>query len=279
MDWTSKEVKLTVDAYFDMLQYELKHLKYNKTDYRNKLLPYLKGRSPGAVERKHQNISAVLSKMGLPFIKGYKPLPHYQQILEDSVADYLDKNKSPLEKDFSIFSDEIIPQKPLQKINFAELVDSEGPKPIKIKTDKEPAFKPIKINYLEREQNNRLLGLQGEELVIKYERWRLIKAGKISLADKIEWVSKDLGDGAGYDILSKNENGTDRYIEVKTTKLTKETPIYLSKTEVAFAILNAKNFFLYRIFNWDIDPQLFIKNGAYDSFCKLQALSFKGVFL
>ena len=127
-------------------------------------------------------------------------------------------------------------------------------------------------------QNNRLLGEAGEDLILKYEKWRLIEAGKMSLADKIEWVSKEQGDGAGFDILSKNTNGTDRYIEVKTTKLSKETPIYLSRTELSFATLKQKDFFLYRVFNFDTSPQFFVKNGKYESFCQLQPQTFKGYF-
>ena len=113
---------------------------------------------------------------------------------------------------------------------------------------------------------------------MNYEKYRLIKAGKENLADKIEWVSKDKGDGAGFDILSKNDNGTDRYVEVKTTKLTKETPIFLTKNEVSFATKKSNYFYLYRVFNFDTKPQLFIKHGSYDSFCKLLPQSFKGYF-
>jgi hypothetical protein len=40
-------------------------------------------------------------------------------------------------------------------------------------------------------------------VAIDYERWRLVKAGKESLVDKIEWVSQTQGDGLGFDILSK----------------------------------------------------------------------------
>ncbi len=126
---------------------------------------------------------------------------------------------------------------------------------------KEPksVYRPIKTNYLEREQNNRLLGEGGEKFVLNYERSRLTKAGKEDLADKIEWVSKELGDGLGYDILSKKEDGTDRYVEVKTTKLPKETPFYVTKNELSFAVDYAENFFFYRVYNFDTTPRLFIK--------------------
>ena len=94
--------------------------------------------------------------------------------------------------------------------------------------------RPIKINYLEREQGNQKLGEFGEDLVIKYEKWKLIKLGRTNLAEKVEWISKEEGDGAGFDILSKNLNGTDKYIEVKTTKLGKETPFSSQETSFNF---------------------------------------------
>lgn len=162
------------------------------------------------------------------------------------------------------------------KVNFEDIIGEE-PEASKV-AEHEPTYRPIKTNYLKKEQDNRSLGEQGEELVITYEKYRLVKEGKEALADKIEWVSKEKGDGMGFDVLSKNNNGTDRYIEVKTTKLSKETPIYLTKTEVSFAALRKQNFYLYRVYNFDSKPKIFIKNGEYNAFCKLLPESFKGYF-
>lgn len=276
-DWTTEEVRLIVEDYFKMLQLELSHNTYNKTFHRLSILPFLNNRSEGSIEFKHQNISAVLINMGLPYIKGYKPRFNYQkQILEKEIAQYINKYKLPLEKQFEYFADDKNIITPKTKVEFEYVID-EDPVNSEVK-ETEPLYRPTKINYLEREQNNRQLGEQGEKFVIEYERWRLINAGKENLANKIEWVSKDLGDGLGYDILSRNNNGTDRFIEVKTTKLSKETPIYLSRTEVSFATKQVKDFFLYRVFNFDARPKLFIKNGDYESFCKLIPQVYKGYF-
>lgn len=139
-------------------------------------------------------------------------------------------------------------------------------------------LKPIKINYLEKEQSNRALGLFGEELVIEFEKWNLIKVGKNNLADKIEWISKEQGDGAGFDILSKNLNGTDKYIEVKTTRLGKETPFFFSSNELQFSINKASHYHLYRLFNAERDVRLFQKNGSLDNICKSVPTMYKGYF-
>jgi len=77
------------------------------------------------------------------------------------------------------------------------------------------------------------------DVPLEYERWRLIHEGKEGLADKIKWVSQAQGDGLGFDILSRNTNGTDRYIEVKSTKLTKESPFYFTALEYDFSKRNS----------------------------------------
>ena len=165
----------------------------------------------------------------------------------------------------------------LENIPYNDFVDT----PPEAQLVKEPELTystPVKINYLEVEQNNKRLGNYGEGVVIKYERWRLLNAGKDSLADKIEWVAQTEGDWIGYDILSKNTNGTDRYIEVKTTKLGKEAPIFFSKNEYEFSSRNASSYFLYRLFNFSKKPKIFIVNGRFDDFCKFQPINFKGIF-
>ena len=274
-DWSKEEVALIVQDYFGMLAIELQQQKYNKAAYRYGLLPLLNQRSEGSIEFKHQNISAVLVNMGLPFIKGYKPRGNYQQLLEDEVVQYLQGHRRDLEAGFERFADTVSIE-PKVKIDFEAIVGEE-PEPSKVE-EREPSYRPIKTNYLEKEQNNRRLGVSGEELVMAFEQYRLQKAGKANLAERIEWIAKEQGDGAGFDILSKNTNGTDRFIEVKTTKLTKETPIYLTRTEVSFALLKTKDFYLYRVYNFDAVPRMFIKNGPYAGFCKLRPESFKGYF-
>jgi hypothetical protein len=275
MEWTKREVRLIVEDYFRMLQLELADQAYNKTKFRNTLLPQLEKRKKGAIEFKHQNISAALINMGLPFIEGYKPLFNYQKrLLEQVISEYILQHTPQLERTFQTFAEQVV-LAPSSSINSYNILD-DAPLSSGVK-ESDPLYRPMKTNFLEKEQNNRLLGEEGEKFVIRYERIRLIEAGKENLAEKIEWVSKEFGDGLGYDILSRNTNGSDRYIEVKTTKLSKETPIYISRTELSFA-KSEKNFFLYRVFDFDTKPRLFIKNGDYDRFCTLSPQTYKGYF-
>ena len=191
------------------------------------------------------------------------------------IVQYLDENDF-WKVNFEQFTDSTIEQP--AKVDFAKWLE---PIPQLVQA-KEPAveYKPriAKVDYLAKEQANKLLGDQGEELVLQYEKWRLIKEDKAGLADSVEWISKEQGDGAGFDILSRNKNGTDRYIEVKTTKLGKYTPIYFSRNELRHSQKHESNYYLYRLFEFDKRPKMFNSRGRLDAICEVEAVSYVGRF-
>ena len=82
-------------------------------------------------------------------------------------------------------------------------------------------------------------------MVIEYEKKKLIEEDKVSYANEVKKVK----DGEGYDIFSRNLDGSEKKIEVKTTTENSETPFPISITEVAFSELNAADYSLYRVFN------------------------------
>jgi len=272
-DWSDIEIALIIEDYFSMLRSELAGESYNKTFHRHSLLPLLINRSEGSIEYKHQNISAVLAKLGQPFIIGYLPRYNYQKVLEDKVLDYLIGHKD-IENEFRIFSEkEVITPAEVQ----FDLLLVEGPE---IKEIKEPWISynrnPIKVNYLEREQNNRNLGMKGEELVLDFEKWKLKRIGKGKLADAVRWIAKEEGDGAGFDILSKYSSGKDKYVEVKTTKLSKETPFYFTQNELLFSKDHSKDYHLFRLFNFEKDTKMFTKIGSLETICNSTPVTYVG---
>ncbi|MBP6870441.1 MAG: DUF3883 domain-containing protein [Bacteroidales bacterium] len=137
---------------------------------------------------------------------------------------------------------------------------------------------PVKVNYLEREQNNRKLGMIGEKIVVEFERRKLISIGKERLADKIEWISQEQGDGAGFDILSKYPNGKDKFIEVKSTKLSKEAPFYFTRNELHFSAQHAQDYHLYRLFNLNEEAKMFIRKGDLGTICHAVPIAYQGYF-
>lgn len=275
-DWTNIEVKLIVEDYFRMLSDELSGIPINKSFHRRALLGLLNNRTEGSIEFKHQNISAVLIKLGLPFINGYKPQFNFQNLLELTIIEHLVNQEKNLETKFKEFAESS--RVFSEKIDFASIKD-EPPK-YEAKITKQSLLyskNPIKINFLELEQKNSELGKKGEDLIVNYEKWRLINLGKHNLANQVTWISQ-IDDSAGFDILSKNSDGTDRYIEVKTTKLSKETPIYFSKNEYEFSKMQSENYYLYRVFNAKSKPRFFTTNGSFDEFCTKEAVKYRGFF-
>lgn len=274
-NWTREEVELIVTEYFGMLIKEQSGLPYKKSEVRKRILPFLQNRSEASIEFKNRNISAVLARMGQPYIRGYLPAYNYQRdLLEEIVFSYI-KTHPNVESGFRIFADSL----PTTKLPNFEAFVEKMPKIRRTLEEPELTYRsPVKVNYIELEQRNLAVGKVGESIALAYERWRLIRAGKEGLAEKIEWVSQTRGDGLGFDILSRNANGTDRYIEVKATKLTKEAPFYFTSTELLFSKHHSSNFFLYRVFNLKADPKLFIANGAYDEFCNTMPTEFRGSF-
>jgi len=269
--WSDNEVELAVADYFRMLRLELTSQKYNKTSHRRALMEQLNNRSDGSVELKHQNISAVLIEMGIPYIDGYKPRFNYQRsLLPAAVADYLKSN--PQFQQLFAKDSEATPQIPSVE-DFLSAWEA-PPTPVDRRTpaQSEPRaiYNPGGINFLEREARNQLLGEAGEQFVINFERARLIRAGRESLADRIEQVSATVGPSAGFDIKSFEDNGSDRFIEAKTTKYGKSTPFFISPNELQFSRNNSSRYYLYRLFRFGPSPRLFTLNGLVEEQCTLE---------
>lgn len=282
-DWTQKEVTATVLDYMAMLKLELAGQPYNKSAFRRELLKKLDGRSNAAVEKKHQNISAVLRNMGCFWISGYKPLSNRQSSLASEVETWLDSNPemdrhalaaaeapaaTPKHLDFSHFEFTVPAQSAEMEPGFRE---HQAPYGEKLRIAQ-------KRDYAAREARNSSLGLAGEELAVQFEKYRLSKLGHDSLAAKVEHISRSQGDGLGFDILSYEPNGRERFIEVKTTTFAKETPFYASASELRFAQQNASKFFLYRLFEFKKEPKCYTLPGAIEDHCILDPVNYRCSF-
>lgn len=122
---------------------------------------------------------------------------------------------------------------------------------IKRKKNKRSQFVPKKIDWQGLNDTRSELGDQGEQFVMRYETNRVLQFAPNDVCRIIQ-LSKEQGDGAGYDILSLNDDGTERYIEVKTTKGNLDTPFYMTENEKNFFELNMNenNLFIYRVYNF-----------------------------
>lgn len=276
-DWSREEVAATVADYFAMLAHELRGEQFSKREHNRRLQALLNNRSAGAVEFKHQNISAILIEHGFPYIEGYKPRSNYQDLLRAEVIARLLADAPLMHTAAALVTAEVAPvnvERALSEILVP--APTREPRPNRAYERPVPASHPVLgVNYLERESRNASLGSAGENFVLDLEHRRLWEAGARHLADRIEHVSRTQGDGLGYDIASFDPDGAERLIEVKTTSFGAMTPFFTSKREVLVSEERAPHFQLYRVFKFREQPKVFVLPGSLRLSCELDAVQYR----
>lgn len=255
-----------------MLVLELNGQRYSKTAHAQALLLRLDGRSRQAVEFKHCNISAVMVALGYPYVQGYKPRANFQAMLLDTVASQAQDNAAVQEAAQAAV---------LRPATAAALADPgsvwvPAPQPHRVSEPPAPytpSFSAVR-DYLAQEARNRSLGRAGELFVLDLEARRLHAAGKRQLRERVEHVASTQGDGLGFDILSFEDDGRERLIEVKTTAFGELTPFYVSRNELARSQSDAPSYQIYRLFDFRNKPRLFNLSGTIDAHCQLDAVSY-----
>lgn len=273
--WSDREVELVVADYFDMLSLELGGETYIKS-HRNAALQQLTGRSKGSIEFKHQNISAVLQSLVLPWIRGYKPRANYQRALFEAIERHLERvGPSLLNATDAPAAGFVLQEAPGRSLFI------EPPPSLRQQTSAlpEPMKRLVrKFDPATRDARNRALGRRGEELVYLSEQETLSRAGRDDLARKVRWVSDVEGDGAGYDILSFDPSGAERLIEVKTTTGGQFTPFFLSENERSLAEARGDAFRLRRLYDFAQQPRAFDLVPPLEGKILLRPISYRASF-
>jgi hypothetical protein len=103
-------------------------------------------------------------------------------------------------------------------------------------------------DYDSQQKRNKQIGDRGEAIVLAMEKQRLIKARRADLVKKINHVAEH-DDSAGFDILSFENDGSDRPIEVKATSgKSLERGFFISANEVTKAS-TMSNYHIYFVFS------------------------------
>jgi hypothetical protein len=115
-------------------------------------------------------------------------------------------------------------------------------------------------------------------MVFRFEQQRLRQLDRADLAKKIRWISQEDGDGAGYDILSFDHKGEERFLEVKTTVGSQTAPFYLTRNELSFSNERPKEFRIYRLYDFSKTPKMFELAPPLEKLIRLEPLSFEASF-
>lgn len=270
--WNDDEVSATVAKYFDMWLMDLQGRPFVKAAIYRELSSRFKSRNVNSIEQKMSNISAVLVGLGYPHLRGLSPRANYQRSLVESVLAELIRRKSLDE----ILETVLTANAPLGPIDILR----EAVAPPEVITDLlhgRAMARTFKRDYLALEAANQALGLAGELAVVKREQSFLHSIGRRKLADRVEHVAQTKGDGLGYDVLSFDPTGREKWIEVKTTKYAIDVPFFVTRGEVRVSSASPELYHLYRLYGFGSakGTGLYRLEGDLEKSCKLDALSFE----
>jgi len=267
-DWTEQELDLIVADYFSMLDAEIRRAHYDKTQHRQALMSLI-DRSNSSIEFKHHNISAVLQQLDLPWINGYKPRDHFQKAIVNAIDRYLTQHPTAQH-----------PEALVGGLSERPQLFVEPPPKLEPKIIRPEAIRRLirKFDPAERDFLNRKLGHNGEEAIFHFEQQRLRQLDRSDLAKKVRWVSQEDGDGAGYDILSFDPKGGERFLEVKTTVGSQTAPFYLTRNELSFSKERPNEFRICRLYDFSKTPKMFELAPPLEKLVRLEPLSFEASF-
>lgn len=269
-DWSESEIDLIVADYFRMRDLWLRNEPFVKAHHYRAIM-VATGRSKGSVESKYMNISATLERLSLPWLGGYAPLRNFQGALLRAVERHVERE----------WIDVVVPELPgvqasLVEPLFIETAPEIGALPVSGNPELERMAR--KFDPALRDERNRKIGLAGEERVLESERIRLTRDGRSDLARKVRWISQELGDGAGYDIASFEMDGSERFLEVKTTVGHKRTPFMLTRNEKDFAHEAGERFRIFRLYDWGRAPRAFLIEPPLESCLILEPTVYRASF-
>jgi len=266
--WGDDELDAIIADYFAMLEADLSGRPYVKSRHSAALMAQI-GRTHRSVEFKHQNISAVLDELGLPWIPGYMPKRNYQNAIFDAIDRYLTLHPAVLD---STPTQPHVPALPSAIFVDPPISGADRPIPERLRR------LVRKFDPVERDHRNRSLGKAGEAFVVDVERRRLVEAERDDLARRIRWVSDEDGDGAGYDVFSFEPDGGERLIEVKTTNGAARTPFFLSRNELELSLERPTEWCIYRVHLFARLPRIFTMKPPLEGNVRLKPETWRAYF-
>ncbi len=152
-------------------------------------------------------------------------------------------------------------------------------KPKKVSKSKKSnakAGRAKKKDYVGEAESNQAVGKAGEEFVLAYEKNKL--KGKPKLASSVVWVSEEIGDDEGYDILSFDDNGQKLHIEVKSTIGPAETDFHISSNELLTAKQLGDKYCIYRVYDLEDIPKIWKIDSPLSDTVELKVSSYRASF-
>ena len=187
----------------------------------------------------------------------------YDQIIENVIGT-IEKNDIKVQDAINLINNVLEEDHENNEENIRLLKEIDIPK-VNRKVYKQLSNKRVsKIDHVRKAKKDAKTGLSGEELVLAYEKEKMLKNNREDLIDKIDWVSS-YDDNRGYDIESFDfdENGREYeiFIEVKTTEEGEKSSFFISSNEINTMKEKKEKYWIYRVSKINKEPVFYKING------------------
>ncbi len=215
---------------------------------------YLKNRQ---IDHKYQVVKKFNSFNNVKVSTEEKP-EQIKEISENLVLDSNKRIKDEFRKNVELkrIEDELREKVELERIEKEKI----------LRTPPEKRFRTARKidNWEEINKKRKETGDKGEEIVFLLEKAYFESINRKDLAEKVQHVSLEQGDGLGYDILSFFDNEKEKYIEVKstTTSIESQFKFNISKNELKFLEEHKDDAFVYRVSLATEPPEVEIKPSS-----------------
>lgn len=163
-------------------------------------------------------------------------------------------NEEDVPEELKDYIDDIFP--PLNKVRpifFKTSVDN-LPESVGDVSSDNRRFK--RVDFESENRKNLKIGSRGEAIVIMAEKDYLRSINRVDLANKVSQISK-CDDSAGFDILSFDEQGNEKFIEVKSSKSSPPVANFQLSSNQLDKSKKLNNYFIYIVFEANrIEPKI-----------------------
>ena len=207
---------------------------------------------------------------------------NYEEKNEISIDISIDKKPESNEKDLDEIKKEDTEDEFQLDIENLQFKEHNMPVNGNRKVIKKRRNTPRNFEYEKTAKRNKIKGDLGEKAVVIIEENKLKLLGRENL--KVKWVSKEQGDGLGYDIQSwkiSRKEFVKCYIEVKTTTGDINTPFDISDKEIFVSKEFGDKYLIYRVFGIEkvtSEINYYIVEGDVESKFDLEPTSYKAYF-
>lgn len=262
---TPKDQKFTAlfEHYLTMLQAATQGEVLHQAQHINELIHAFPDLDKHDVRDHYRQISSVLRYCGLPFLDIYPPDTAPNHDLRERLGRFFHHYEEHLSAIW--FDDDAIRNRTVPD----ELLDVQGawaPPPLNLNFKVDGflgghARFPALGGFQLRETRRDTLHRAGLRFVLAFERTRLKRLQQNELANNIRAFDADAARRHGYDIVSFEASGRERYIAVSTTQYSRQFPFLVAPRTLVASAKYTKQFFYYRVFSFCVDAKLYMLQG------------------